>query len=250
MPQDMKNEPTIDSHLLTKETMFGAAVIGSFEPCFRGSSSNAADLDWSLYYGRGIRPFAGVTKLGDYWQRRTLLIGPARSEAESRPFSERRHEIALIPTPLPSAGPAAAQTSEGLTLTCDLHPLVADVAARRFSDGHYSDAVMHAFKAVEYRVQTMVGSPEVGAKLMGIAVGSATPRITVTRATGHTLQSEQEGMRDLFKGTMTALRNPRAHGPHFQDDPEKAQEMLVTASFLMRRLDIEDEKRKNAPAAP
>jgi hypothetical protein len=45
---------------------------------------------------------------------------------------------------------------------------------------------------------------------------------------------------------MTALRSPRAHGPHFQDDPDEAQEMLVIASFLMRRLDIEVRKRKSA----
>lgn len=34
------------------------------------------------------------------------------------------------------------------------------------------------------------------------------------------------------------------HGPAEEDDRDEAEEMLVFASFLMRRLDIEDEKRK------
>ncbi|WP_424855624.1 TIGR02391 family protein [Streptomyces sp. SAI-170] len=43
-----------------------------------------------------------------------------------------------------------------------------------------------------------------------------------------------------------ALRNPRMHGPDEKDARDEADEMLVFASFLMRRLDIEDEKREVA----
>nr|WSW66844.1 TIGR02391 family protein [Streptomyces sp. NBC_00995] len=50
----------------------------------------------------------------------------------------------------------------------------------------------------------------------------------------------------LFNGAMGALRNPRSHGPDEKDDREEAEEMLVFASFLMRRLDIEDGKREAA----
>lgn len=105
---------------------------------------------------------------------------------------------------------------------------------------------MHAYKAIEHRVANMIGSSEIGHRLMGIAAGGAAPQITVTRSTGNSLQSEREGMRDLLMGAMRALRNPRAHGPDEQDDRDEAQEMLVFASFLMRRLDIEDEKRTGA----
>jgi len=98
-----------------------------------------------------------------------------------------------------------------LELTCTLHEQISAVAAARFRNGHYQDTVMHAYKAVEHRVQNLLGSREVGDKLMSAAVGQVPPAITVTRSTGHSLHSEQIGMRDLFKGAMQALRNPRAH---------------------------------------
>lgn len=36
----------------------------------------------------------------------------------------------------------------------------------------------------------------------------------------------------------------RGGGPNSKDDCDEAQEMLAFASFLMRRLDIDDERRK------
>ncbi|UIZ14414.1 hypothetical protein LZ559_19470 [Streptomyces sp. R527F] len=40
------------------------------------------------------------------------------------------------------------------------------------------------------------------------------------------------------------------HGPAEEDDRDEAEEMLVFASFRMRRLDIEDKRRKQeAPQA-
>lgn len=250
-PQDLKGEPGIDPKLLTKETMFAAAALGMHEPCFGGGGSNAEELEWTLGYGRGIRPFAGVRRLEEYWQIRERVVGSVRTEADNRPYSNRRPEAVAVLAPV-AVLPVSPASQESVTMevTCVLHPLIAEVAANRFRDGHYLDAVVHAFKAVEYRVQTLVGSSEIGARLMGFAMGSATPRITVTRSTGPFLQSEQEGMRDLFKGAMTALRNPRAHGPHFQDDLDEAQEMLAFASFLMRRLDIEDERLRATASNP
>ncbi|MEQ8142681.1 TIGR02391 family protein [Streptomyces sp. OP7] len=119
----------------------------------------------------------------------------------------------------------------------------------RLEKGQYTDAVRSAFQAVEHRVQTLSGLSEVGAKLMGTALGSDTPKLVVTRATGPSLRSEREGFRDLFKGAMEALRNPRSHGPHFADDPEEAQEMLALANMLMRRLDEAEANLGAQPAA-
>jgi uncharacterized protein (TIGR02391 family) len=258
---DLKNAPGIDPETGSKRNMFAAAAIGLYEPCFNGGSHNASELEWALYYDRRIRPFNGVQSLEDYWQIRTDTVGWERTEADEQPFSYRSSERASILSagaeisaalatstrPVPTTPPTPAP--ETVEVTLDLHPLIAAVAAKRFENGHYLDAVVHSFKAVEYRVQNLLGSREVGDKLMSAAVGMVPPAITVTRSTGHSLHSEQIGMRDLFKGAMQALRNPRAHGPDDPDDPEEAKEMLVFASFLMRRLDIEDDKRKSSAPA-
>ncbi|MCX4858368.1 TIGR02391 family protein [Streptomyces canus] len=257
VPGDLANRPGVDLKLLTKEVQFAAAALGLNEPCFRGGSWNPEQLDWSLNFDRGIRPFAGVAELTDYWRMREQLVGTARTEAEDRPFVKGGtvHEYVALSAPTatpPAPVTPAAGSLDTMSVTCNLHPLIAKVAAERFASGFYVDAVARAFQEVEHRVQTLVGVHEVGERLMGIAFGAKPdpPRLTVTRSTGSSLESEQNGMQFLFKGATGALRNPRMHGPDEKDARDEAEEMLVFASFLMRRLDIEDDKRKAAASGP
>ncbi|MGW3246527.1 TIGR02391 family protein [Streptomyces sp. NPDC001070] len=237
----------VDLALLTNKTRFAGFALGLHEPCFRGGSHNVEELDWTLLYDRDIRPFANVHRLDEYWRIREQVLGPARVEADSTPFHKRpNHDVA----PAPKAVPAfrTGESAEAMHVTCMLHPLIAEVAAERYSGGFYYDAVRSAFQAVEHRVAVLVGANEVGERLMGIAFGAKPepPKITVTRSTGGSLESEQNGMQFLFKGAMGALRNPRMHGPDEKDARDEADEMLAFASFLMRRLDIEVDKRKAA----
>ncbi|MFF0831602.1 TIGR02391 family protein [Streptomyces sp. NPDC003344] len=249
-PDDLA--PPVDdvkAALMTKRSRFASFALALHEPCFRGGSHNLADLDWTLRYDRDIRPFAGVHRLDEYWRIREQMLGPARVEADNTPFGQRPE-----PTSAPSmaavsvVGSEGEQSGEALEVTCMLHPLIAEVAAERYNGGFYYDAVRSALQAVEHRVQNLVGTTEVGERLMGIAFGNKPdpPKITVTRTTGGSLESEQNGMQFLFKGAMGALRNPRMHGPDEKDARDEADEMLVFASFLMRRLDIEVEQRKAA----
>ncbi|MFF1763694.1 TIGR02391 family protein [Streptomyces sp. NPDC058249] len=249
---DMRRHPDIDSNLLTPEVLFGAAALAQNEPCFRGGSHNSDQLEWSLNFDRSIRPFADVRRLDDYWRIRERELGQERTEADNRPFSKHPDPVF---TPVPTARTAVptpeVKPAGSLSVTCNLHPLIEKVAAGRFSVGFYYDAVRSAFQAVEHRVAVLAGVDEVGEKLMGIAFGSKPdpPKITVTRSSGGSLESERNGMQFLFKGAMGALRNPRMHGPDDKDNRDEAEELLVFASFLMRRLDIEEEQRK-AAASP
>ncbi|MFB7323427.1 TIGR02391 family protein [Streptomyces sp. NPDC056190] len=260
MPEAKSPQQTKAFKFLEK-LQFTAAALGLQEPCFRGGTLNVMDLTWSLTYDRGIRPFADVRRVDGYWRIRERELGPERTAADILPFSKAKgpREIYLglwpsrtpaVPAPAAEAVPAPAAESPGtMSVTCTLHPLIAKVAAERYNRGSYNDAVRSAFQAVEHRVQTLLGIHEVGEKLMGTALGKP-PKITVTRSTGGSLDSEQNGMHFLFRGAMGALRNPRSHGPDEKDDRDEADEMLVFASFLMRRLDIEDEKRKAAASGP
>ncbi|WP_234329460.1 MULTISPECIES: TIGR02391 family protein [unclassified Streptomyces] len=238
---------------LFAEAAFAAAAIGQREACFRGGSFNGEGLDWSLNFDRGIRRFADVQRLQDYWRIREQVLGPERTEADKRPFG-KRPALHAVPGPVASPPPVApaAGSPQPMSVTCILHPKIAEVAAERYDRGAYSDAVRSAFQAVEHRVQTLVGpTNHVGDRLMGMAFNAnpGPPMITVTRFTDGSLESEQNGMQALFKGAVQALRNPRSHGPDREDDPDEADEMLAFASFLMRRLDIEDAKREQAAAA-
>ena len=42
---------------------------------------------------------------------------------------------------------------------------------------------------------------------------------------------------DIFAGSMTGIRNPRAHEHDLVDEPEVALELLALANHLMRKLD-------------
>ncbi|MFF1844523.1 TIGR02391 family protein [Streptomyces sp. NPDC058217] len=251
--------PPVDGHepayLPGMKAEYFAAALAMREPCFRGGSINAELLDWSLSFDRTIRPYAGVRGLDQYWSIREQELGPERAADDRRPFVKRPPQRpAGGPPPFPGARPVfpgaspVASPPGPMSVTCVLHPLIEEVAAERFDKGFYRDAVRSAFQAIEHRVQTLAGTGEVGERLMGIAFGAKPdpPKLTVTRSTGGSLESEQNGMQFLFKGATGALRNPRMHGPDDKDDRDEAEEMLVFASFLMRRLDIEDDKRKAA----
>jgi uncharacterized protein (TIGR02391 family) len=243
---DLLSAPGINTE--TRKLLYSAAVLARQEPGFRGVSTRLDHLFWSLTFDRAIRPFAEVTDLADYWVRRERVLGPERTHYERRPFyalpADSELPTALLPHQVAGVPPVGVQeTPARMEITSVIHPLIADVASDRFGRGFYNDAVRSAFQAVEHRVQNLAGSDQIGEKLMGIAFGKP-PKITVTRSTGGSLESEQNGMQFLFKGAMGALRNPRMHGPDKKDDRDEAEELLVFASFLMRRLDIEDQSRQ------
>lgn len=244
-PGQMPEFTNYDLPLVGGDSIVLAMQLGIQEPCFRGGGNSPDKQEWHLSVDRDIRPYAGVTNLQEYWQIRTQALGAERTEADLRPFSKREPEVILQP-PLFGAPAPAAESPEPMSVTCNLHPEIAEAAGERFNSGFYLDAVSRAFQAIEHRVQTLAVSNEIGERLMGIAFGAkpGPPRLTVTRSTGASLESEQNGMQFLFKGATGALRNPRMHGPAEEDARDEAEEMLVFASFLMRRLDIEDDKRK------
>ncbi|WP_241662391.1 MULTISPECIES: TIGR02391 family protein [unclassified Streptomyces] len=236
-PDVLRSHPAFDPGVFPpSEVLYRAAHLTSSEPWTSGLGFRCEELYWCVSFDRRIRPFAAVTGLAEYWKVRTSVL-PPELDAQHVP----------VPVPAVSAPVVAPQATPAFALSIPLHPGVAAVAAERFEKGQFTDAVLRAFQAVEHRVQVLSGLSEVGARLMGMALGSAAPKLVVTRATGASLQSEREGFRDLFKGAMEALRNPRAHGPHFADDPEEAQEMLALANLLMRRLDDAEARLNTQP---
>lgn len=240
----LQAHPSFDLGVLPPaEVVYRAALLTVSEPWRTGLSFRPEDLYWRVSFDRSVRPFARVTGLADYWQRRIRVLPLEPATPADPTFMQAPIASASVTPPTPAPAPE-------LTLSIRLHPEVAAVAAERFEKGQFTDAVRSAFQAVEHRVQNLSGLTEVGTRLMGMALGSATPKLVVTRATGPSLQSEREGFRDLFKGSMEALRNPRSHGPHFADDPEEAQEMLALANLLMRRLDEAEAKLTALPTQP
>ena len=111
------------------------------------------------------------------------------------------------------------------------------VSRKLFADGHYARAVEEAFKYLNNAVKKKSGLTEKdGADLMRVAFSANSPVLKLNKFLSDTEKSEQRGYMEMFAGTMTGIRNPRAHDHELDDQPEIALEMLVLANHLMRKL--------------
>lgn len=130
---------------------------------------------------------------------------------------------------------AARPASEGLALG-RLHREVVQAAGALYEDGHFAQAVFEAFKAVEVRVRSISELDEVGAKLMGRALGGEPPLMLISNREGRMGRDEQAGRMHILMGSMEAVRNLGAHELEGMEQAS-AIELLGMASQCMRWLD-------------
>ncbi|MFE8948361.1 hypothetical protein [Streptomyces sp. NPDC007856] len=77
----------------------------------------------------------------DYWRIRNQVLGLERSEADNRPFG-KRPTLHAVPVPVAHPAPAApgAGSPKPMSVSCILHPKIAEVATERYNRGAYNDA--------------------------------------------------------------------------------------------------------------
>jgi len=121
-----------------------------------------------------------------------------------------------------------------------LHPSVAGVARKRFEDGHLADAVEAVLKALNQAVKQIVkqrtGQEYDGATLMRHAFSPKNPVIVLDDLSADSGRDAQQGYMDIFAGTMTGIRNPKAHDIVTIDEA-RAIHHLYLASLLFYKLD-------------
>lgn len=147
------------------------------------------------------------------------------------PSHMQHTEVEWGRAPAPRAAPVRRLGIE------NLHAEVITVASDLFVDGHYSQAVFEALKALERRVRNQSGLEESGRDLMAKAFKGEPPPIDLTVESGQSGRDEQEGLRLMFMGVIQGIRNPKGHELVKQDEPDRALEYLGTVSVLFRRLD-------------
>lgn len=119
----------------------------------------------------------------------------------------------------------------------DIHPNILIASGNLFKDGHYSNAVEDACKALDALVKMRSGNYDLsGTSLMQTVFSSNSPVLKFNNLVTDTEKSEQQGMMFLYSGAMLALRNPRAH-EIIKDDPEIAIEFIGFISLLAKSLD-------------
>ncbi|MHC2021452.1 TIGR02391 family protein [Methylobacterium sp. CM6247] len=118
----------------------------------------------------------------------------------------------------------------------ELHPEIGRAASNLYKDGHYSNAIEAAVKALNGLVRLRSGLEQDGSSLMERAFAPSNPVLKFNSLTDQSDKDEQKGFMMMFSGAVAGLRNPRAHG-FINDDPERALEFIAFVSLLAKLLD-------------
>lgn len=132
-------------------------------------------------------------------------------------------------------------TSAGKSLKAyeglELHPKINLAAGQLFKDGHYSEAVEKAVKALNNLVRLNSGIEDKdGAQLMEAVFNPTKPILKFNALVDQSDHDEQKGFMMMFSGSVSGLRNPRAH-KIMVDDPEMALEFIAFVSLLAKLAD-------------
>lgn len=122
-----------------------------------------------------------------------------------------------------------------------IHPEIIKVTKTRFESSHYADCAEAAFKhinsVVKQLVKTAIGKELDGASLMKTAFSVNSPVIEIDAITTETGRNIQQGYMEIFAGSMTGIRNPKAH-QNITIGKERAIHFVFLASLLMDTIDI------------
>lgn len=121
-----------------------------------------------------------------------------------------------------------------------VHPRIQVLARPRFEAGFFGDAVEASFKEVNDSVKRIVlereGRELDGAGLMTTAFSPQNPIIRLSELLSESDRGIQQGYMQIFAGSMTGIRNPKAHG-NLNPDSSKALHLIALASLLMHKVD-------------
>lgn len=120
-----------------------------------------------------------------------------------------------------------------------IHPEVTKVAKSRFESGHFADSVEAAFKEINSIIKDIVknktGNELDGADLMNTAFSPKNPLIVLDDLSTESGKNIQLGYMQIFAGSMTGIRNPKAHS-NIQISDKEAIHFLHLASILMYKI--------------
>ena len=121
-----------------------------------------------------------------------------------------------------------------------VHQRIGALARPRFDAGFFGDAVEASFKEVNDAVKQIVrdtdGRELDGASLMTTAFSPQNPIVRLTALVTETDRNIQQGYMQIMAGSMTGIRNPKAHG-NLNPDGTKALHLIALASLLMHKID-------------
>ena len=124
-----------------------------------------------------------------------------------------------------------------------IHPLILKSSKKLYEDGHYANAAEDAFIEINDRTKKLFSIvkpndpvPD-GDSAMTTVFSSNNPLVEFCDRNTTTGQNKQKGFMQMLAGSMSALRNPKAHSNNEILSAEEAYRRLATASMLMYAID-------------
>jgi uncharacterized protein (TIGR02391 family) len=121
-----------------------------------------------------------------------------------------------------------------------VHPEIKNLSETRYNSGNYADSVEAAFKHINSRVKSLHKSKTKneldGSTLMKKAFSVTNPTLVIQDLDTDSGKSMQIGYMEILSGSMTGIRNPKAHDNIIITNVE-AQRFLIMASLLMYKVD-------------
>lgn len=135
----------------------------------------------------------------------------------------------------------------------DIHPQIRIVSKNRYYSKSYADSVEAALKELNSKIKQVVlertGNEFDGADLMNRAFSANDPIIKLEELATESQKSIQKGYQLIFAGTMTGIRNPKAH-QNLYIDAKRARHHIYLASLLAQIVDEEYEPNKAVLTTP
>lgn len=129
-----------------------------------------------------------------------------------------------------------------------IHPLISNVCKKKYFDGHYADAVESAFKEINSRCKKIykskTGSEKDGSELMNSLFTQNNHVFWFEDNSTESGRNVQLGYMQIFSGSMTGIRNPKAHENQILNK-DGAYKRLIFASLLMDKIDDAEEYEKS-----
>jgi uncharacterized protein (TIGR02391 family) len=164
-----------------------------------------------------------------WWLVRSGLIAPDAQNSDDRWWLATRLGRDVL-----ERSDGLARLRAGERLAIELHPRIAEDVRSEFLRGKFEAAVWTAVRAVEIALREASNADPhaYGPSLLDHAFGKSGTLLDPLLPA-----AEQQGIANLFRGTLGALKNPQSHRDVRFDDPTEAAEVVILASLLLRILD-------------
>lgn len=151
----------------------------------------------------------------------------------------RLYALNAAENPFPNLGVPEQETEDFIFDELVTNPALRKKTKKLYDDGHYARAVEEAYKLVDNTVAKLVKGRSrsvSGARLMREALSPGAPLIKMNELVSQSEKDEQQGYMDILAGSMTGIRNPRAHDSDWEDTRQRAAQLIILADHLLDKI--------------